>query len=40
VFSALGTFGTAVGRAGALAERVIQATVDGLVDGLVTPERT
>ncbi|WP_312873037.1 N-6 DNA methylase [Kibdelosporangium persicum] len=39
VFSALGTFGTAVGRAGALAERVIQATVDGLVDGLVAPER-
>nr|WP_042196323.1 N-6 DNA methylase [Kibdelosporangium sp. MJ126-NF4]CEL22551.1 type II restriction-modification system DNA adenine-specific methylase [Kibdelosporangium sp. MJ126-NF4]CTQ89407.1 type II restriction-modification system DNA adenine-specific methylase [Kibdelosporangium sp. MJ126-NF4] len=40
VFSALGTFGTAVGRAGALAEQVIQATVDGLVDGLVAPERT
>ncbi|MFB9301753.1 N-6 DNA methylase [Kibdelosporangium philippinense] len=39
VFSALGTFATAVGRAGALAEQVIQATVDGLVDGLVTPER-
>ncbi|ONI86384.1 hypothetical protein ALI144C_10660 [Actinosynnema sp. ALI-1.44] len=40
VFSALGTFGTAVGRAGALAEQVVQATVDGLVDGLVAPERT
>nr|WP_225953514.1 N-6 DNA methylase [Kibdelosporangium phytohabitans] len=40
VFSALGTFGTAVGRAGALAEQVVQATVDGLVDGLVAPEKT
>ncbi|MET0134847.1 MAG: N-6 DNA methylase [Kibdelosporangium sp.] len=40
VFSALGTFGTALGRAGALAEHVVQATVDGLVDGLVAPERT
>jgi hypothetical protein len=40
VFSALGTFGTALGRAGALAGHVVQATVDGLVDGLVAPERT
>jgi hypothetical protein len=40
VFSALGTFGTALGRTAALAEQVVQATVDGLVDGLVTPERT
>jgi N-6 DNA methylase len=39
VFSALGTFSTALGRAGALAEQVVQATVDGLVDGLVAPPR-
>ncbi|TCO55021.1 N-6 DNA methylase [Actinocrispum wychmicini] len=39
VFSALGTFSTALGRAGALADQVIQATVDGLVDGLVAPPR-
>jgi hypothetical protein len=39
VFSALGTFSTALGRAGALADHVVQATVDGLVDGLVSPPR-
>ncbi|GAB3895255.1 hypothetical protein GCM10029964_074880 [Kibdelosporangium lantanae] len=39
VFSALGTFSTALGRAGALADQVVQATVDGLVDGLVAPPR-
>ncbi|MET0237007.1 MAG: N-6 DNA methylase [Kibdelosporangium sp.] len=40
VFSALGMFGTALHRTAALAEQVVQATVDGLVDGLVTPEGT
>jgi hypothetical protein len=39
VFSALGAFGTALGRAAALADHVVQATVDGLVDGLVAPPR-
>jgi SAM-dependent methyltransferase len=39
VFAALGTFSTALGRAGALADQVVQATVDGLVDGLVAPPR-
>jgi hypothetical protein len=39
VFSTLGTFSTALGRAGALANQVVQATVDGLVDGLVAPPR-
>jgi hypothetical protein len=39
VFSALGTFSSALGRPGARPGQVIQATVDGLVDGLVAPPR-